>query len=128
MLRGTLVVVIAVVVALLLWPEQVDGLIPLVAYSLPFSAPAQHAVLVALGLLLNVALFVPVGAIVGLVTKQFWLGCFIGFAMSAVLEAAQAFLPSRNADPVDVICNSVGAAVGALIARSVLKRRGRAIS
>lgn len=46
-----------------------------------------------------------------------WLACT---GLSASLELTQAFLPSRVSSKVDLVCNSLGAAVGVLLARGVL--------
>ena len=76
----------------------------------------------------NIALFVPVGLFVMVVTGggRYWLVVLAGFAASCTIELGQLiFLPNRFATVSDVIANTVGAAVGAALGR-ILLRGGRA--
>ncbi|WP_285245711.1 VanZ family protein [Pseudarthrobacter sp. fls2-241-R2A-127] len=67
----------------------------------------------------NIALFVPVGFVAGLAfpTKQWWqIGAF-GMLVSGCIELGQfLFLHSRFASPSDVMTNTSGAVIGALVA------------
>lgn len=71
----------------------------------------------------NVAFFVPLGLLVVLVTgaRRWWLGAIAGLVVSAAIEAGQAlFLPARFASFDDVLANTSGAVIGALIGVVVL--------
>ncbi|MEO8263374.1 MAG: VanZ family protein [Pseudolysinimonas sp.] len=77
----------------------------------------------------NIAFFVPIGLVAALLLpwRVWWLAIPIGAALSTALELGQAlFLPQRYASATDVLANTLGAVVGALIAaaiRSVRMRR-----
>ncbi len=45
-----------------------------------------------------------------------------GLALSLALEALQSYLPTRTASNLDLLCNAVGAAIGAALAPGVLAR------
>ncbi|MFF7683634.1 VanZ family protein [Microbacterium sp. NPDC007973] len=71
----------------------------------------------------NVLLFVPLGVLVVAWRRRWWQGILLGLVLSAAIEIAQlAFLPTRVADPRDVVANTLGAAVGVGVA-IVLSRR-----
>ncbi|AWB96293.1 VanZ family protein [Agromyces badenianii] len=75
----------------------------------------------------NVALFVPIGVILGLAVRRFWLGFTLAVAFSAGAELVQVFLPSRVASLRDVVANVLGAVVGTFIAAIITAvRRSRA--
>lgn len=72
----------------------------------------------------NIALFVPVGLLVVLLTgiRRWWIGTLIGTLISCAIELGQlVFLPERFATVNDVIANSLGALLGTLIAVFVLR-------
>jgi glycopeptide antibiotics resistance protein len=72
----------------------------------------------------NIALFVPVGLLVALLTgtRHWWIGTLIGTLISCTIELGQlVFLPERFATVNDVIANSLGALLGTLIAVFVLR-------
>ncbi|TFC93330.1 VanZ family protein [Cryobacterium sp. TMT3-29-2] len=76
----------------------------------------------------NIALFVPVGLFVTIMTgaRGWWLAVMVGFAASCTIELGQLiFNPDRFATVSDVIANTVGTAVGAALGL-VLLRGGRA--
>lgn len=64
--------------------------------------------------LANIALFVPFGILVGLLTRRpAWTVVGLGLATSAVIELVQLlFLPDRVADLRDLLANTLGTAVG----------------
>jgi VanZ family protein len=74
------------------------------------------------GFLGNVGFFVPVGLIAALLLPRrfWWLAIPIGVVLSAALELGQAlFLPDRVASPSDVLANSIGAGLGALLGAAI---------
>ncbi|WP_306639132.1 VanZ family protein [Pseudarthrobacter siccitolerans] len=67
----------------------------------------------------NVALFVPIGIVASLAypKKHWWSIAASGLAISCCMELGQLlFLHSRFASPLDLVTNTVGAVIGALIA------------
>jgi glycopeptide antibiotics resistance protein len=64
---------------------------------------------------LNVALFMPLGAAVGLVARARWLWAVV--ALSVTVELLQLGLPDRQTELIDVVTNSLGAVVGYGLAR-----------
>ena len=77
----------------------------------------------------NVMLFVPLGALVVLWRRDWtWLhAAAIAFATTALIETAQQVLrPERFAAVSDLVANTLGGAIGALVimaGRSVVRRR-----
>ncbi|WP_146243291.1 VanZ family protein [Curtobacterium sp. MCBD17_021] len=68
--------------------------------------------------LANVAFFVPLGLLVVLLAgaRWWWAGAAAGLLVSAAIETGQAlFLPARVATIDDVVANTMGAVVGALL-------------
>jgi glycopeptide antibiotics resistance protein len=79
-------------------------------------------------LLLNVAMVVPVPLLASFawqgLTWRDWTA--YGFAASVLVEAVQGLLlPSRTSSYVDVVANTLGAAVGGLVALLVARWRAR---
>ncbi|QNE47633.1 VanZ family protein [Glaciihabitans sp. INWT7] len=75
----------------------------------------------------NVLLFVPLGALVAaqLNARQWWIALSTCVALSGVIELGQALLlPARYASWIDLLANSVGAAIGVSITM-LLRRRTR---
>lgn len=69
-------------------------------------------------MLANVVLFVPLfAALAVLWPRWWWVG--VGAAVSAAVEAYQFSLPARNSDPMDVLANTVGAALGVALGLAV---------
>ena len=73
----------------------------------------------------NIALFIPLGAVAALAftAKRWWqIGAF-GLMVSGVIELGQLlFLHDRFASPLDLVTNTGGAVIGALLARQALKK------
>jgi glycopeptide antibiotics resistance protein len=79
----------------------------------------------------NVALFVPVGAVLALLLPPV-RSLLVGVLLSAACELAQEWIPMRHASAVDVILNTIGTAVGVatvlLVQRRSSARRRQAIA
>jgi hypothetical protein len=80
----------------------------------------------------NVVFFLPLGLLVVLLVgaRRWWVGALAGLVVSACIETGQAvFLPARFASLDDVLSNTSGAAIGALVGVVVLgwavRRRAR---
>lgn len=72
----------------------------------------------------NVALFVPLGFVAALAffRKRWWQGGLVGLLLSCCIELGQLlFLQDRFASPIDLMTNTSGAVIGALIATAALK-------
>ncbi len=77
------------------------------------------------GLLLNVLLFVPLGAGLAFLTAwPWWRVALTAAAASTLIEVLQLVLP-RDPDPMDVVTNTLGALVGALAVSAIARRRPR---
>ena len=77
-----------------------------------------------LDLLANVGLYVPLGFFWALwilarprLQKYWWNATFLALALSFGVETLQNWLPSRVPSNVDLVCNGLGALMGALMAR-----------
>ncbi|HSG42559.1 MAG TPA: VanZ family protein [Anaerolineales bacterium] len=64
--------------------------------------------------ILNIILFLPLGFIYRLITRQrgAWL---FGALLSTVIEVIQFFIPVRTSSPTDILNNTLGAAFGAML-------------
>lgn len=81
----------------------------------------------------NIVMFVPLGVLIALLLPrwEWWLAPIIGLALSLTIEFGQALLlPERFATPLDVLANTAGATIGALVvtgfriaARAAARRR-----
>lgn len=68
--------------------------------------------------LANIALFVPVGVLVLLFLgrRWWWVGIVVGLVLTLGIEGAQQFMPARFPDVRDLVANTAGAAIGAVLA------------
>ncbi|RWZ68445.1 VanZ family protein [Labedella populi] len=76
----------------------------------------------------NIVMFVPLGVLIALLLPrwEWWLAPIIGLALSLAIEFGQALLlPERFATPLDVLANTTGATIGALVVTG-FRIRGRA--
>lgn len=67
----------------------------------------------------NIVLFVPMGVFVVLLfgRRHWWAGIFVGVLTSCWIELAQGvWMPDRVADPRDLASNSIGTALGVVVA------------
>jgi glycopeptide antibiotics resistance protein len=87
--------------------------------------------LILVPIVLNLLLFVPLGFLlfIALYTldrptiQTYVLTVFLGLTFSCFIEAWQYFLPDRVADVNDVIWNTIGALVGAILAHLRMRLR-----
>ncbi|SDT24720.1 VanZ family protein [Microlunatus soli] len=78
--------------------------------------------------LANVAMFVPFGFLLALLAgrRRWWVGLITGAVFSCLIEGIQGTLlaATRVADVSDLITNTIGAGIGALVAIAVTTRSG----
>ena len=76
-----------------------------------------HSRFVIIELVVNVALFVPLGLALPFVWKRASLlkTAIVGFACSFLIEFVQCFIVNRDSNIDDLICNTLGAVVGNLL-------------
>lgn len=74
--------------------------------------------------LANIALFAPLGLLLvaAFPRNSAWVVLLLGYATSATIELVQTMLPSRYPTLSDVIANTLGTAIGCLIARMFVRR------
>jgi glycopeptide antibiotics resistance protein len=75
----------------------------------------------------NVVLFVPAGLLLSYALPRtpralVWALCVL---VSLGVEAAQVVLPGRDATPIDVVTNAIGAGIGVLLHAAVARRPAR---
>ncbi len=75
----------------------------------------------------NVAMFVPFGvlALTAYRWMRVWSATLAGLATSGIIEGVQLFLPTRFATVSDLIANTAGALLGALLVAAVRRTRLR---
>jgi len=74
----------------------------------------------------NVVMFVPLGLLVIAWRGRWWLGIVVGLVVSCAIELAQwCFLPTRVADPGDVVANTLGAVIGVVVGLLLRRRVSR---
>ena len=120
---GLTALYVAFVLLVTLWPTTVDkGLDPylekvlerLHSHGVPGFVNYNFVEFTA-----NIAFFIPIGFLGGLALPRrfWWLAAVFGFLLSCSVELAQAaFLPGRVASVKDVLANTTGAVLGAVIA------------
>jgi len=114
--RGLLVVYFAVLALIAFWPTPVDRAAGSFLLWLGRVVPALNYTRVEFGA--NVLLFVPFGLLVAQVLRVHrYLAVALGFLVSVGIEIVQWLaLPARTPSIYDVMANTIGAAIGALIA------------
>jgi glycopeptide antibiotics resistance protein len=120
---GLTTLYVAFVLLVTLWPTTVDkGLDPylekvlerLHSHGVPGFVNYNFVEFAA-----NILFFVPLGFLGGLALSRrfWWLAAVLGFLLSCSVELAQAtFLPGRVASARDVLANTTGAVIGAVLA------------
>ena len=92
--------------------------IPGTAY---FLFSAERVRFVRFDVAINVVAYAPLGFFAALIGRRraaarFAIGAGVGFLLSLCVESIQMFLPMRDASVIDLTSNTVGAALGALLA------------
>ena len=79
--------------------------------------------------LANIVMFVPLGIFLVLLLgrKRWWLAVVIGVLMTIGIEFAQQFVPNRVSDPRDLVANSLGAVIGAVLALMLTASKARRV-
>lgn len=127
----TLLAYTVVVLVITMWPSPPDpGASPLLQRVLDWAhgAGLPAAVDVAtLEVVANVAMFVPLGLLVAASRRlrRPWLAVPIALAFSAAIETTQIALPGRYPTVLDVVANTLGAALGAAVVVAVVAHRAR---
>jgi hypothetical protein len=67
------------------------------------------------GFLLNLLLFIPLGVVLGWSGRGIGRSTLLGACISVVIETAQWFIPGRESALSDIVANSAGALLGALL-------------
>lgn len=117
-----------VVVGFVVWspqPEDGIGVLAIVArWVASFGLPYEPTFTV-LEVAANVVMFVPFGvlALTAFRWMRVWSATLAGLVTSGIIEGVQLFLPTRFSTVSDLVANTAGALLGALLVAAV--RRGR---
>ncbi|WP_051973314.1 VanZ family protein [Cryobacterium sp. MLB-32] len=128
--RAAIVVTVGYLLALALiafWPTPVDKeahvpLVSLLGWLQGHGAPGWLTYTF-VEFSANIVLFVPVGllAVILLGARRWWCAIVVGFVASCGIELGQLlFLPARYATSGDVIANTLGAALGTVLALALI--------
>ena len=112
----------AAVLALLLWPHHVDGVITGVSDQ-PGLGGTGGPVWWALEDLGNIALFAPLGFALAWWSHRPTFALLAGATVSLLCEAAQHWIPTRHASLADVAWNVLGTIAGVALAVAVGRAR-----
>ena len=85
--------------------------------------PFHDFTLSRLEFLSNIAIFVPLGFLFVLLfgRRRWWLAIVVGILLTLLIEGTQEFLPTRVPDVRDLVANTTGAVIGALVALLVTR-------
>ncbi len=118
-----------VTVGVIVWSPQPDsgttGIIAVAARWLEtFGLPFEPTYIV-LEFVANIALFVPFGmlALAAFRWTRVWSATAAGFFTSCLIEGVQLFLPTRFSTVSDLVANTLGALIGALLIAGWRRRR-----
>jgi glycopeptide antibiotics resistance protein len=116
-LTGLMVATLAGALLLTLYPERAPTVEMGCAVEWPYLSATSVETLA------NVLLFVPVGLLVGVRLRHPLIGFGVGVLLSALIEGLQAVVLEigRACDTGDLVTNTAGAAIGALLAFAALR-------
>lgn len=106
---------------------RVTGLVGIIATWVADAGIASYArSAFVLEILANVALFVPIGLLLALAWPRLrlWQTVLVGALMSVLIETVQGVMPSRFPTLSDVIANTTGTLIGALVVVFILYLAG----
>lgn len=122
----------AAVVLIVMWPSPVDekarGMLARILRGLHDRHLLEFLGYPQVEFASNIALFIPLGLLLGLLLgRRIWgIAVLICLTASAAIEAVQfVFLPARFATVDDIIANTLGGLIGALVAGALLARGRR---
>lgn len=129
---GSLAFYTLFVLLITLWPQRVDKPIDHQLRSAINSAhdagAPRHLGYSLIQNVSNAALFLPLGVLIALAIahRLWWVAPLLCAGLSTVIELAQhLFLPNRFGSVTDVVSNSLGALIGALIVYLAIELRHR---
>jgi len=77
----------------------------------------------------NIGMFIPIGALVAVLSRHWWLAVVVGIALTCGIEFMQQLLPARYPEVRDILSNTLGATIGASVVASVAwAKRSRPLS
>ena len=114
---------VVVVAVILLWPEHVDGWFATWVWNLTIPVEWRAVIYVGSQALANVILFVPIGLFASWWLPRWWMAIVLGFVLSGGFELVQALLPGRTTDGWDVVWNTLGTGIGAVVGFRYGRRR-----
>ena len=118
-----------VTVGVIVWSPQPDsgttGIIAVAARALESLGLPFEPSYVVLEFTANIVLFVPFGmlALTAFRWTRVWSATAAGFFTSCLIEGVQLFLPTRFSTVSDLIANTLGALIGALLVAGWRRRR-----
>ena len=77
----------------------------------------------ALEVMANVGMFVPIGVLITILSRHWWVALVVGIALTCGIEFTQQFLPARFPSVSDLVANSSGALLGAGVVAVWMRRR-----
>lgn len=103
---------------------QTTGIVAVIARWFEPLGLAFEPTYIVLEILANVALFVPFGILALTAFRmRVWSATLAGLATSCLIEGVQLFLPTRFSTVSDLVANTAGALIGALIVVGWRRRR-----
>jgi len=72
----------------------------------------------------NIGMFVPIGALIAILSRHWWIGVVAGLALTCGIEFTQQFLPARFPEVRDIVANSLGALIGVAGVALFSRKRG----
>jgi len=121
-----------VAVGFIVWSPQPDagaftGVVAIAARWLEALGLPFEPTYIVLEFLANIALFVPFGilALTAFRWMRVWSATAAGFFTSCLIEGVQLFLPTRFSTISDLVANTAGALIGALLVAGWRRRQGR---